>query len=101
MIDAYLQIDGIKGETTDDKHKDWIECLDVDFGVEQPRSPVASTAGGHTTARAEFDEILVTKLTDLSTPILLQTCAAGKTIPKAKFEFFRADGSGSGSNTSR
>lgn len=94
MIDAYLQIDGIKGESADDKHKDWIECLDVDFGVEQPRSPVASTAGGHTSARAEFDEVLVTKLTDLATPVLLQTCAAGKTIPKAKFEFFRADGSG-------
>jgi len=92
--DAYLQIDGIKGESMDDKHREWIECLDVDFGVSQPRSPVASTAGGHTSARADFDEILVAKLTDIATPILLQTCAAGKTIPKAKFEFFRADGSG-------
>lgn len=26
-IDAYLQIEGIKGESTDDKHKDWIECV--------------------------------------------------------------------------
>lgn len=49
MIDAYLQIDGIKGESMDDKHKEWIECLDIDFGVDQPRSPVASTAGGLTT----------------------------------------------------
>jgi hypothetical protein len=24
-IDSYLQIDGIKGESQDDKHKDWIE----------------------------------------------------------------------------
>jgi hypothetical protein len=38
-IDAYLQIDGIKGESADDKHREWIECLDVDFGVDQPRSP--------------------------------------------------------------
>jgi len=93
-IDAYLQIGDIKGESMDDKHKDWIECLDVDFGVDQPRSPVTSTAGGHTTARAEFDEVLIAKLTDASTPILLQHCAMGKTIPKAKFEFFRADGNG-------
>ena len=28
-IDAYLQIDGIKGESTDDKHKDWIEVSHV------------------------------------------------------------------------
>lgn len=34
------------------------------------------------------------KLADLSSPILAQTCAAGKTIPKAKLEFFRADGNG-------
>jgi type VI secretion system secreted protein Hcp len=93
-IDAYLHIEGIKGESMDDKHKEWIECLDVDFGVDQPRSPVSSTAGGHTTARAEFDEVVVAKHTDLSTPILLQHCAMGKTIPKAKFEFFRADGNG-------
>ncbi len=33
-IDAYLQIDGIKGESQDDKHKGWIECLSVDFGVD-------------------------------------------------------------------
>jgi type VI secretion system secreted protein Hcp len=93
-VDAYLQIEGIKGESMDDKHRDWIECLDVHFGVEQPRSPVVSTSGGHTSARADFDEIMVGKLADLSTPLLLQHCAMGKTIPKAKFEFFRADGSG-------
>ncbi len=28
-IDAYLQIDGINGESTDDKHKDWIEVSHV------------------------------------------------------------------------
>ena len=25
--DAFLKIDGIPGESTDDKHKDWIEIL--------------------------------------------------------------------------
>ena len=28
-IDVYLQIDGIKGESQDDKHKDWIELTSV------------------------------------------------------------------------
>lgn len=36
----------------------------------------------------------LSKVADLSTPILLQTCAMGKTIPKAKLELFRADGNG-------
>jgi type VI secretion system secreted protein Hcp len=93
-IDVYLQIDGIKGESMDDKHKDWIECKSVSWGVTQPKSATASTGGGHTAERAEMTDIVVTKLADLATPILLQTCAAGKTIPKARMEFMRADGNG-------
>jgi type VI secretion system secreted protein Hcp len=34
------------------------------------------------------------KMADLSSPILMQHCAMGKTISKAKFEFMRADGQG-------
>lgn len=93
-IDVYLQIDGIKGESMDDKHKDWIECTAVSWGVTQPRSATASTGGGHTAERCEHQEIALTKLADLASPILLQTCSAGKTIPKAKLEFMRADGQG-------
>lgn len=93
-IDGYLQIDGIKGESADDKHRDWIECSSVHWGISQPKSATASTGGGHTAERADVQDILFTKLADLSTPILLQTCASGKTIPRAKFEFMRADGNG-------
>jgi type VI secretion system secreted protein Hcp len=93
-IDVYLQIDGIKGESTDDKHKDWIECTAVNWGVSQPRSATASTGGGHTAERCEHKEVVFSKLADLASPILLQTCSAGKTIPKAKLEFMRADGQG-------
>jgi type VI secretion system secreted protein Hcp len=93
-IDVYLQIDGIKGESTDDRHKDWIECKSVTFGVEQPKSATASTGGGHTAERCEHQDIVFAKLADLSSPILLQTCSAGRTIPKARLEFMRADAQG-------
>lgn len=93
-IDVYLQIDGIKGESLDDRHKDWIECKSVGWSVAQPKSASASTGGGHTAERCEHADIVIAKLADLSSPILLQTCSAGKTIPKAKFEFMRADGQG-------
>ncbi len=93
-IDVYLQIDGIKGESQDDKHKDWIECASVNWGLIQPRSATASTGGGHTAERVEIQEITFSKMADLSSPILMQTCAMGKTIPKAKFELMRADGNG-------
>jgi type VI secretion system secreted protein Hcp len=93
-IDAYLQIDGIKGESTDEKHKDWIEVSHVVWAVHQPRAATVSTAGGHTSGRAELSNIKFEKLADIASPILLQTCAAGKTISKAVFEFMRADGDG-------
>jgi type VI secretion system secreted protein Hcp len=38
MIDAYLQIADIKGESQDDKHKQWIEVQNVNWGVTQPRA---------------------------------------------------------------
>lgn len=78
----------------DDKHKDWLEVSGVHWGIHQPRSATSSTGGGHTAERAELSDIMFRKVADLSSPILMQTCAMGKTIPKAKFEFMRADGNG-------
>lgn len=52
-IDAYLQIDGIKGESQDSVHQGWIEITAAQWGVLQPRSATASTAGGHTAERCE------------------------------------------------
>lgn len=92
--DAYLQIESIKGESTDDKHRDWIEVSNVMYAVHQPRADTVSTAGGLTSGRAELHPLSFTKLADLASPVLLQTCAAGKTIPKAIFEFMRADSDG-------
>lgn len=92
--DVYVLIDGIKGESQDERHKGWIEASSVNWGIHQPRSATASTAGGHTAERAELREVSFHKMADLSSPVLLQTCAAGKTLAKAVFEFMRADGNG-------
>ena len=93
-IDAYLQIDGIKGESADSAHRDWIEMASVHMGVAQPRSSTVSTSGGHTSGHSEHRTLTFSKLVDLASPILMQHCSTGKTIPKAKLEFMRADGDG-------
>jgi type VI secretion system secreted protein Hcp len=93
-IDAFLQLGEIKGESTDERHKGWIEVSHVGWNVHQQGATTASTAGGLTSGRAELSHVSFRKLADLSSPVLQQTCAMGKTIPKAKFEFMRADGDG-------
>jgi type VI secretion system secreted protein Hcp len=93
-IDVYLQIEGIKGESSDDKHPGCIECVSAQWSITQPRSATASTGGGHTAERVEMDEVILLKHADLASPILMQTCAMGKTMPRAKLEFLRADGQG-------
>jgi type VI secretion system secreted protein Hcp len=93
-VDVYLQIDGIKGESADSAHQGWIEVTSAQWGVTQPRSATASTAGGHTAERCEHRTLALSKLADLSSPVLMQTCSMGKTVPKAKLEFMRADGDG-------
>ncbi len=55
---------------------------------------IRTKCGGHTAERAELSEISISKLVDLASPMLAQTCAYGKTIPKAKLEMLRADGNG-------
>ena len=82
-IEVYLHIDGIKGAATDERHRDWIECTSVDWIGAEAKS-----------AACQHTHIVFSKLADSSSPILLQTCCAGSTIPKAKFEFMRADGHG-------
>jgi type VI secretion system secreted protein Hcp len=93
-VDAYLQIDGVKGESADSNHIGWIEITNASWGIKQPRSATASTAGGHTAERCEHKTISLSKIADLASPILMQTCSAGRTWPKVRLEFMRADSDG-------
>ena len=93
-IDVYLQIDGIKGESSDSTHAGWIEVSQAQWGVTQPVGTPGSATGGRTTGRSEYRTLSLAKFADLASPLLMQHCSNGKTIPKAKPEFMRADGDG-------
>ncbi len=91
-FDAYLNIDGIKGESTEDKHKDWIEVLSYNHGVTQPTSATRSSSGGGSTGASEHGDIVVTKFVDMSSPKLLEAVSTGKHFKKASIEFMRQGG---------
>lgn len=90
--DAYLKIDGILGESTDSEHKDWIEVNSFEGGLQQPRSVVASTAGGATSGRANFFDLTITKFIDQATPKLSLACADGTHIKEITLALYRASG---------
>ena len=91
-FDGYLQIDGIKGESQEDKHKDWIEILSYNHSVTQPTSSTRSSSGGATTGTSEHGDIFVNKFVDLASPKLLEAVSSGKHFKKAVIEMFRQSG---------
>ena len=92
--DNFLQIDGIKGESTDDKHKDWIEVLSFNWGVAQMASAAAVSATSSSAGeRADFQDLSITKLMDKSSPMLMKNCAEGKPVKEVILELCRATGS--------
>lgn len=92
-FDTYMQIDGIEGESLDDKHKNWIELLSYSHNIAQPTSASRSSAGGATTGRSEHGDYLVTMLMDKSYPKLAEAVSSGKPFKKVKIECCRAGGS--------
>jgi type VI secretion system secreted protein Hcp len=91
-FDAFLKIDGIPGESTDSKHKDWIEILTYHHGVFQPASSTASSAGGGSSGRVDFGQLSITKLLDKATPKIFEACVTGKHIKEVLIELCRAGG---------
>ncbi len=88
--DTFIKIDGIDGESTDDKHHGWIEVLRYGMGVKQTISVTASSAGGASAERADFNEFRIRKLLDKSSPKLALACAAGTHIDEIVVELCRA-----------
>jgi type VI secretion system secreted protein Hcp len=91
-FDAFLKIDGITGESTDDKHKDWIEVLSYSWGANQPTSGTASSSGGASAERANFHDFTIEKTLDMASPKLAIACAGGQAFKSVSLELCRAGG---------
>lgn len=88
-FDAFLTIDGIDGESTDEKHAGWIEIIRFGIGVRQEVSATASSCGGASAERTDFSDFIIRKLLDKSSPKLALACAAGTHIDKIVVELCR------------
>jgi len=91
-FDAFLKIDGIPGESTDDKHKDWIEILSYSCGASQPGSGAASSGGGRSAERVDLQDFSIVKTLDKASPKLFLHCCNGRHIKEIMLELCRAGG---------
>lgn len=80
-VDMFLKIEGIKGESGDDKHKDEIDVLAWSWGVSNAGS--SHMAGGGGSGKANFQDISVTKYIDIGSTALMLACANGKHLKQA------------------
>lgn len=91
-FDAFIQLEGIKGESSDEKHKEWIEIQNYGFGAAQPQSNTASSSGNLGSARVEIKNFTFLHNLDIASPKLFEYCCTGMTIPKATITLNRAGG---------
>jgi type VI secretion system secreted protein Hcp len=77
-VDMFLKLDGIKGESKDDKHKDEIHIESFSWGMNQTGG--GHTGGGSGAGKVSVHDISVTKFVDKASTNLAFHCASGKHI---------------------
>lgn len=88
-VDTFLKIEGIEGESTDEKHKKWIEIDSFSWGAHQAVS-TASASGGRTAERVSISDLSFSKTVDASSPHLMLACCNGKHFTKVQLEVCEA-----------
>lgn len=91
-FDAFIKIDQVTGESTDDKHKDWIEIVSFNHGISQPAHATASSAGGASSERCQHQDFTIMKYLDKASPKLYEFCSSGKHLKEVVLELCRAGG---------
>jgi type VI secretion system secreted protein Hcp len=91
LVDYYLKIDGIEGESTDSTHKGEIDVESWSWGASNQGASRAGGGGGAgKVAMQDFNFVM--KMNKAS-PKLMLACATGQHIPKAVLTCRKAGGS--------
>ena len=85
---AYLKVDGADGESTDEKHKNWIDVETWSWSAVQPQS--TATGMGMGQARVSLSPLMVTGRVNKGSNALFLYCCNGKHIPKVVLEQTKA-----------
>jgi type VI secretion system secreted protein Hcp len=89
MSNILVNFGEIKGESTEQGHKDWVDALNVSFQVS--KTPVKARSAGAVKAK-EGSALAITKEVDTASPKLFEACTKGTHIPEVTIEYMRAQG---------
>jgi type VI secretion system secreted protein Hcp len=87
-FDTFIKIDGIQGESGDEKHSGWMEILSIHWGVSNQSKPSQKSP----TKTTAWDDFTFTKAQDSSSPKLFMACDNATPIKEILLEVCRAGG---------
>jgi len=90
-VDIFMQIDTVKGESTDSKFKDSIEVASWSWGLTQSGTTHAGQGSG--AGKVNVQDLSFTKFVDTASPVLLQHCCKGQHFSKATLTMRKAGSS--------
>jgi len=80
-VDYFLKIDGVPGESTDDKHKNEIDVESWSWGATQ--TGTLAFGGGGGAGKVQFQDFHFATALNTSSPTLMLRCATGEHIKSA------------------
>jgi type VI secretion system secreted protein Hcp len=83
QVDYFLKLDGIKGESTDSKHKGEIELSSFSWGCSNTSDVAGSSGTGGGAGKVHFQDLHCTTMVNTSSPTLMLNCATGVHIKSA------------------
>jgi type VI secretion system secreted protein Hcp len=86
--DYFLQITGIAGESTDAKHKSWIDVESWSWGETNPGT--AATGGGAGAGKVQMQDFHFTTRVSKASPALFLACATGQHMKEARLAAVRS-----------
>ena len=91
-VDYFLKLDGIQGESQDEKHKNEIQVLSWSWGAANVSS-VAGT-GGSGAGKADLSDVSMMLNFDKSTPKFFKAICAGSHLATGTMSAIKAGGNG-------
>jgi type VI secretion system secreted protein Hcp len=83
VVDYFLKIDGIDGESQDSKHKNEIELSSWSWGETNMHYGPKSAVSGQGAGKVEMQDFHFTMSVNKASPKLMEACATGEHIKKA------------------